>query len=103
MEMKLNLILKALEEEYDKVSAEFVDEATKDDGSLKTQYLSGQETAMYKAITIVKNIINADEGTPLEDIDLEEEDEEDEEDYDYDDSVDETNYDPYMGCDSWDY
>ena len=84
-------ILKWLTEKYETINKEYIDEWAVDPMSSRTTYLVGQ-------LTILDTLIN--EADDHED-EVEEEIEFDP-DVGFEDDIDETNYDPYMGCDSFD-
>lgn len=86
-------ILKWLNEKYETINKEYVEACAVDFMSRRATYLDGQ-------LAILNTLIN--EVYDHED-EVEEEVEFDPEDFDFEDDVDETNYDPYMGCDCYDY
>lgn len=85
-------ILKWLNEKYETINKEYVEACAVDFMSRRATYLDGQ-------LAILNTLIN--EVYDHED-EVEEEVEFDPEDFDFEDDVDETNYDPYMGCDCFD-
>ena len=85
-------ILKWLNEKYETINKEYVEACAVDFMSRRATYLDGQ-------LAILNTLIN--EVYDHED-EVEEEVEFDPEDFDFEDDVDESNYDPYMGCDCFD-
>ena len=85
-------ILKWLNEKYETINKEYVEACAVDFMSRRATYLDGQ-------LAILNTLIN--EVYDHED-EVEEEVEFDHEDFDFEDDVDESNYDPYMGCDCFD-
>lgn len=89
------IILTNLKAKYDTLNSEYVDECARDYMSRRATYLDGQLAILHTLIEEVEDMIYAEQ----EQGDLPY----DEEDFDFEDDVDETNYDPYMGCDCYDY
>lgn len=85
-------ILKWLNEKYETINKEYVEACAVDFMSRRATYLDGQ-------LAILNTLIN--EVYDHED-EVEEEVEFDPEDFDFEDDVDESNYNPYMGCDCFD-
>lgn len=85
-------ILKWLNEKYETINKEYVEACAVDFMSRRATYLDGQ-------LAILNTLIN--EVYDHED-EVEEEVEFDPADFDFEDDVDESNYDPYMGCDCFD-
>ena len=85
-------ILKWLNEKYETINKEYVEACAVDFMSRRATYLDGQLAILNTLINEVYD--HEDEG--------EEEVEFDPEDFDFEDDVDESNYDPYMGCDCFD-
>lgn len=88
------IILTNLRAKYTTINNEYVDECAKDYMSRRATYLDGQLAILATLIQEVEDMVYAEE----EQGDLPY----DEEDFDFEDDVDETNYDPYMGCDCYD-
>ena len=85
-------ILKWLTKKYEAINKEYVNACAVDFMDRMATYLDGQ-------LAILDTLIN-------EVSDYEDEVEKFEfnpDDFDFEDEVDETNYDPYMGCDCFDY
>lgn len=85
-------ILKWLNEKYETINKEYVEACAVDFMSRRATYLDGQ-------LAILNTLIN--EVYDHED-EVEEEVEFDPADFDFEDDVDESNYNPYMGCDCFD-
>lgn len=85
-------ILKWLNEKYETINKEYVEACAVDFMSRRATYLDGQ-------LAILNTLIN--EVYDHED-EVEEEVEFDPADFDFEDDVDDSNYNPYMGCDCFD-
>ena len=89
-------ILKWLNEKYETINKEYVEACAIDFMSRRATYLDGQLAILNTLI----NEVYAHEDEVEEEAEVPDYDPED---FDFEDDVDETNYDPYMGCDNFDY
>lgn len=96
MKIEINPIFEALRQQYLKLEREYIDECAIDFMSRRATYLDGQLVALYKALEMLEDAKNeaAQEEAEIPDYDPD--------DFAFEDDVDESNYDPYMGCDNFD-
>ena len=97
-EIKIEMLtntLRNLTDKYATINCEYVQECAKDYMSRRATYLDGQLAILHTLIEEVEDMIYAEQeqGDLLYS----------EENFDFEDDVDETNYNPYMGCDCYDY
>jgi hypothetical protein len=97
MKIEVNDIIRELKCEYVSLSREYEDECARDYMSRSATYMDGKLAMLYKVIEILEDANDDAIVNELVDSCFE-----DEEDYDFEDDVDESNYDPYMGCDCFD-
>jgi hypothetical protein len=88
------IILTNLKAKYETLNNEYLEECARDYMSRRATYLDGQLAILYTLIQEVEDMLYAEE----EQGDLPY----DPSDFDFEDDVDETNYDPYAGCDCYD-
>ena len=98
MKTELNPILATLKTQFNALEVEYIGECAVDFMSRRATYLDGQLAMLHQVIEMLDDI-----NTELE---VEQAlDDFDESDFDFDDEVDddvdETNYDPYCGCEYW--
>ena len=97
MKTELNPILATLRTQFNALEREYIDECAIDFMSRRATYLDGQLAMLHQVIEML-NDINQDEVVDeLVDSMFDESDF----DFELDDDVDETNYDPYCGCEHW--
>lgn len=96
MKIEINPIFEALRQQYLKLEREYTEECAIDFMSRRATYLDGQLAALYKALEMLEDAKSeaAQEEEEIPDYDPD--------DFAFEDDVDESNYDPYMGCDSFD-
>ena len=88
------IILTNLKAKYETLNNEYVEECARDYMSRRATYLDGQLAILHTLIEEVEDIVYA--GEEQGDLPY------DSSDFDFEDDVDETNYDPYAGCDCYD-
>lgn len=97
MKTELNTIIATLKTQYAALERDYTDQCAIDFMSRRATYLDGQLATLHEVIEMLEDA-NQDEGADSITDDVCEEWEDD---FDLDDDVDETNYDPYCGCDVW--
>lgn len=85
-----NALLEEVDWDEDDIPGHWHFDISADDGRTGYEELGG--VPVIGVMCTLDDFMNAPEGG----------DEDDEDEYDFEDDVDETNYDPYMGCDFWD-
>lgn len=96
MKAELKNIIVDLERKYDALNTECIDECAKNYMSRRATYLDGQLAMLHEVIEMLDDI-NSD----LETEEALEYFDESDFDFELDDDVDETNYNPYCGCEDW--
>ena len=96
MKTELNPILATLRAQYSALESEYVDACAVDFMSRRATYLDGQLAILHQVIEMLDDI-----NTDLEVEEALEIFDESDFDFELDDDVDETNYDPYCGCEYW--
>lgn len=98
MKTELNPILATLKTQFNALEVEYINECAVDFMSRRATYLDGQLAMLHQVIELLDDI-NQDEVVDK----LVESmfDDYDPSDFDFDDDIDETNYDPYCGCEYW--
>lgn len=94
MKAELNTLIATLKTKYTALEQEYVDQCAIDYMSRRATYLDGQLATLHEVIEMLEDA-NQDEAADAIADDM---DEEGEDDFDIDDDIDETNYDPYCGC-----
>ena len=96
MKTELNPILATLNAQFKALETEYICECAIDFMSRRATYLDGQLAMLHQVIEMLDDI-----NTDLETKEALEIFDESDFDFELDDDVDETNYDPYMGCENW--
>ena len=100
MKTELNPILATLKAQFNALEREYIDECAIDYMSRRATYLDGQLAMLHQVIGMLDDINQDEVVDELVDSMFEDYDESDF-DFELDDDVDETNYDPYCGCEYW--
>ena len=97
-EIKIEMLtntLRNLTVKYATINGEYVQECAIDYMSRRATYLDGQLAILH---TLIEEVVGELDEVRAEDPDFDY----DPADFDFEDDVDESNYDPYMGCDCFD-
>ncbi len=100
MKTELNPILATLRTQFNALESEYIEACAIDYMSRRTTYLDGQLAMLHQVIEMLDDINQDEVVDELVDSMFEDYDESDF-DFELDDDVDETNYDPYCGCEYW--
>lgn len=97
MKIEITTTLTELRATYIILNREYEDECARDFMSRRATYLDGQLATLYKVIEMLEDDLDEAIAEEAEIPDY------DPDDFAFEDDVDETNYDPYMGCDNFDF
>lgn len=92
---QLTELLAKLKDKYAQLEREYIDECAIDFMSRRATYLDGQLATLYEIGLMVEDALEEEQNEIVNDYDPADFD------FELDDDVDETNYDPYCGCEYW--